>query len=131
MPFDRPPVAMVATDCWEALQVANVVRSCVPPLLKVPVAVNGWVVWSAMKGLASTPEPGTYLGSSITSPEAESWVANAGYSLPNYSNGAQQIINNIIQYCKQPARGGSSRSGTAVRSNGFSRRCEFGQSVQT
>ena len=36
----RPPAAMVATAVWEDVHVAVLVRSCVLPSLKVPVAEN-------------------------------------------------------------------------------------------
>ena len=39
----NPPLLTVATDVAEEVQLAVVVRFCVAPLLKVPVAVNGWV----------------------------------------------------------------------------------------
>jgi hypothetical protein len=41
MPFASPPAVMVETDGAEELQLTDVVRSCVLPSLKVPVAVNG------------------------------------------------------------------------------------------
>jgi hypothetical protein len=52
--------------------------------------------------LASTPNQGHAWASAITSSEAEACVANVGHSIPNYLNGAQQIINDITQYCKLP-----------------------------
>lgn len=47
-----PVVLMVATVVCEELQVTEVVRSCVLPSVKVPVAVNCCLVPSAMEGLA-------------------------------------------------------------------------------
>jgi len=52
--------------------------------------------------LASTPNQGHAWASAITSSEAEACVANVGHSIPNYLNGAQQIIDDITQYCKLP-----------------------------
>jgi len=43
----------------------------------------------------------TWAGS-ITSSKAESCVTNAGHSLPNYLDGAQQIAHDIVNYCKLP-----------------------------
>jgi hypothetical protein len=45
--------------------------------------------------------------SAITSSKAESCVPNAGHALPNYLDGAQQIAQDIINYCKRP--GGKQR----------------------
>lgn len=40
-PFATPIVVMVAIDGWEELQFTDVVRSCMLPSLKVPVALKG------------------------------------------------------------------------------------------
>jgi hypothetical protein len=47
-----PVVLMVATVIPEELQVTEEVRSCVPPLVSAPIAVNCWVWPSGTEGLA-------------------------------------------------------------------------------
>jgi hypothetical protein len=50
-PFEPAVLLMAATDVADELQVTVVVRFCVDPSEYVPVAVNCWVVPSAMLGL--------------------------------------------------------------------------------
>ena len=50
-PWLPEELLMVATAVLEEVQVAVVVRFCVLPLVKVPVAVNCWAVPSAIEGL--------------------------------------------------------------------------------
>ena len=40
--------------------------------------------------------------SAITSAKAESCIADAGHTLPDYLDAAQQIANDILNYCKLP-----------------------------
>jgi hypothetical protein len=49
-----------------------------------------------------SPNQGHTWASAITSSKAESCVADAGHSLPNYLDGAQQIASDILTYCKLP-----------------------------
>lgn len=65
MPFASPLAAMVATDSREEFQLTEVVRSCVLPSLKVPVAVNGWVVPAAIVGLCGLSCMDTRLGTTF------------------------------------------------------------------
>ena len=58
-PLEPEALLMVATDVTDELQVTNVVRSCVVLSEKVPVAVNCWVVPSAMLGLVGVTEMDT------------------------------------------------------------------------
>lgn len=51
-PFDPAALLIVATLVAEELQVTAVVRSCVLPSEKVPVAVNCWVVPRAIFGVS-------------------------------------------------------------------------------
>ena len=51
---------------------------------------------------APPPNQGHLWENAITSSKAESCVPNSGHTLPNYVQGAQQISNDIIQFCKLP-----------------------------
>src|SRR5262245_65472924 len=51
-----------ATDGFEELHVTEVVRSWVVPLLYVPMAVNCWLVPSAMEGLVGGASRGVRTG---------------------------------------------------------------------
>jgi len=51
-PLANPPAPTPATDDDDELQVTELVRFCVLPLLKVPVAVNCWLFPLAMLALA-------------------------------------------------------------------------------
>jgi hypothetical protein len=72
---------MVATDDREELQFTDVVRSCVPPSLKVPVAVNGCLVPAAIDGFGGFTCIDRRLGSTlklvepVCAPKAAAMVA--------------------------------------------------------
>jgi hypothetical protein len=65
MPLASPLAAMVATDSREEFQLADAVRSCVLPSLKVPVAVNGCVVPAAIVGFCGLTCMDTRLGTTF------------------------------------------------------------------
>jgi hypothetical protein len=56
---------------------------------------------------APPPNQGHTWASAITGSKAESCAPNSGHALPNYLDGAQQIVNDLLQYCKLP--GGKQR----------------------
>ena len=51
---------------------------------------------------AGAPIQGHTWASAITSSKSESCVADAGHTLPNYLDAAQQIASDILNYCKLP-----------------------------
>lgn len=63
-PVARPVELMVALVVFEELQVTLSVRFWVEPSVKVPVAVNCWVVPSEMEGLAGVTAIEARVGSS-------------------------------------------------------------------
>ena len=74
----RPVVLIVATVEEEEFHVAVLVRFCVVPSLKVPVAVNCWVFPIAIEGFAGvTARDASVAGAtvSVVLPETEPEVA--------------------------------------------------------
>lgn len=65
VPCASPPVAMVATKGTEELQLTEAVKSCVLPSLKVPVAVNCWVVLMGSSGFCGVTCKDTRLGTTL------------------------------------------------------------------
>lgn len=63
----RPESLMAATPVSDELHVTNAVRSWVEPFEKVPVALNCWVVPTAMLGLAGVTAMDTNIGG-VTGP---------------------------------------------------------------
>lgn len=55
-PDSRPVELMLATEGFEVLQATEVVKSCVLPSWKTPVAVSCSLVPAAREGLAGVPE---------------------------------------------------------------------------
>jgi hypothetical protein len=49
---------------------------------------------------SSPPNQGHLWSSTITSSKTEACIADAAHTIPDYLDGAQQIANDILQYCK-------------------------------
>src|SRR5271167_1508996 len=68
MPVARPPLLMVAIEVALEVQVAEEVRFCLLPLLKVPVAVNCCWFPAAIDGLTGVTAIDTSTGAVTVNP---------------------------------------------------------------
>ncbi len=72
-PFANPEPLTPATDGWVEAQVTTLLRSCMLPSLKVPMAANCWVVPAAMLAVAGDMAIETSTGE-LTVSTAEPWT---------------------------------------------------------
>lgn len=95
----RPVELMVAWAVFEELQVTLPVRFCVEPSVKVPVAMNCWVVPSGMEGLAGVTAIEASVGS-ISVALTSAWLgvvaACAAGATTSNSTAARAIVIKVL-----------------------------------